>query len=153
MKPEKQFTSQLNFMRFIFRFLEMFPPVETSGRYTFGLRFIATKQMLSQLNNLNEALNRENSFNFEGWDEFIANTERVDFYKQILADYSTRYERSRLSLDEWTNVVKKDKKLTAFADCNLTRSESLSIMAIGYSIDECKALWSQLVGLEGKVSP
>lgn len=55
-------------MRFIFRFLEMFPSVETSGRYTFGLRFIATKQMLSQLSNLKEALNRENAFNFEGWD-------------------------------------------------------------------------------------
>ena len=70
-----------------------------------------------------------------------------------MTDYSNRYERSRASLEEWTNVIKKDKKLTPFADCNLTRSESLAIMAIGYAIDECKALWSQLVGLEGKVSP
>ena len=55
-------------MRFIFRLLEMFPPLEESGRYTFGLRFLATKQLLSQLDNLKEALNRENIFCFEGWD-------------------------------------------------------------------------------------
>ena len=56
-RSEKQFTSQLNFMRYIFRFLEMFPPVEESGRYTFGLRFLATKLMLSQLDNLKSSLN------------------------------------------------------------------------------------------------
>ena len=60
-------------MRFIYRFLEMFPSLETSGRYTFGLRFLATKQMLSQLMNLKEALNREDCYSFEGWDEFTAN--------------------------------------------------------------------------------
>lgn len=47
--------------------------------------------MLSQLVNLKEALNRENIFNFEGWDEFMANNEKVEYYKQILTDYTTRY--------------------------------------------------------------
>jgi len=36
-------------MRFIYRFLELFPKPEDSGLYTLGLRFIATKQMLSLL--------------------------------------------------------------------------------------------------------
>lgn len=64
-KSEKQFTSQLNFMRFIFRYLEMFPPLEESGRYTFGLRFLSTKQLLSQLVSLKDSLSKDNNcFNF-----------------------------------------------------------------------------------------
>ncbi len=36
-------------MRFIYRFLELFPTPEDSGSPTLGLRFIATKQMISLL--------------------------------------------------------------------------------------------------------
>lgn len=35
----------------------MFPEVSDSGRYTLGLRFIVSKQLLSQLNALSESLN------------------------------------------------------------------------------------------------
>jgi serine/threonine protein kinase len=90
-KTEKQFTSQINFMRYIYRFLEMFPKPEESGVYTLGLRFIATKQMLSLQRALEDAMQSDNVFNFEGWDEFLANKEKFDYYKQVLNDYGMRY--------------------------------------------------------------
>ena len=47
--PEKQFITHYNWMRFLNKFNDMFPDVRDSGRYTLGLRFIVTKQLLSQL--------------------------------------------------------------------------------------------------------
>ena len=36
-------------MRFLNKFSDMFPDVRDSTRYTLGLRFIVTKQLISQL--------------------------------------------------------------------------------------------------------
>lgn len=78
-------------MRFLYRFIGMFPPVECSGRFTLGLRFLVTKQMLSQLYSLKRSLKRENLFNFENWDEFLANEDRVRKYEEILESYEKKY--------------------------------------------------------------
>ena len=57
-KSEKQLNCQLNYMRFLYRFIGMFPAVENSGRFTLGLRFLATKQMLCQLYSLKRAFRK-----------------------------------------------------------------------------------------------
>jgi hypothetical protein len=36
-------------MRFLNKFNDLFPEISDSGRFTFGLRFIVVKQLLSQL--------------------------------------------------------------------------------------------------------
>lgn len=53
---------------------------------------------------------------------------------KILLDYESRYEKNKKNLEEWINVVKKDKRLTPFSDTNLARSEALSIIVINYAI-------------------
>jgi len=72
---EKQFMNQVNWMRFLCRYSQMFPEVSESGRYTLGLRFIVVKQMLSQLQALEMSLSGQNIFSIEGWSDFIANQE------------------------------------------------------------------------------
>ena len=54
-------------MRFLNKFNDMFPDVRDSGRYTLGLRFIVTKQLISQLESLEASLNGDNVFMIEGW--------------------------------------------------------------------------------------
>ena len=68
-------------MRFLYRFVCMFPPVEASGRFTLGLRFLATKQMMCQLYSLKLALEKENVFNFDNWEEFLLNEEKTKKYE------------------------------------------------------------------------
>lgn len=120
-KTEKQFTSQINYMRYIYRLLELFPRPEDSGMYTLGLRFIATKQMLSLLEALQDAMGKGNLFNFDGWDEFIAYQDKYTYYKQILDEYGQRYEKNKREFEDLVELVKKDKKLTSIADMNFTR--------------------------------
>ena len=79
-------------MRFLYRFVCMFPPVETCGRFTLGLRFLATKQMMCQLHSLKLALKKENAFNFDSWEEFLLNEEKTRKYEEILGNYSKKYE-------------------------------------------------------------
>ncbi len=47
-------------------------------------------------------------------------------------------------------LIKNDKRLTSIADMNYARSELLSLVAIRYSIEECKNLWIELCKLESK---
>ena len=66
-------------------------------------------------------MSKENSFNFDGWDEFIANQEKFLYYKQVLEDYGLRYEKNKRELEELVGFVKKDKRLTSISDTNFTR--------------------------------
>jgi len=47
--PEKQFLTQINWMRFLNRLNDYFPDIRDSGRFALGLRFMVIKQLLSQL--------------------------------------------------------------------------------------------------------
>jgi len=60
-------------MRFLNKFSDMFPEISDSGRYTLGLRFIVVKQLLSELEALDQSLNGSNPFMIEGWSDFLAN--------------------------------------------------------------------------------
>jgi serine/threonine protein kinase len=81
-KTEKQFTSQINLMRYLYRFLEQLPLVEDNLPCIIGLKFLATKQMLSLLQCLQCTIRGgENIFNFEGWDEFVGSAEKSNYYK------------------------------------------------------------------------
>lgn len=46
--------------------------------------------------------------------------------------------------------VKNDKRLSSISDVNLTRSELLCLLAIKYSIEDCKGVWNELCKLESK---
>lgn len=82
--PEKQFLTHLNWMRFLNKLIDMFPDVRDSGRYTLGLRFILTKQLLGQLETLEASINGENPFMIDGWEEFIAGGEDNQKYVKSL---------------------------------------------------------------------
>ena len=120
--PEKQFLSQLNWMRFLFKFNEMFPDISDSGRYTFGLRFIVVKQLFSQLEALESCFNGENPFMIEGWTDFLNNLEKKKQFMQSLKDYRKKYEPLLGQIKEWLPFVGKDKKLTQVVDLNFSRS-------------------------------
>ena len=79
-------------MRFLFRFVAMFPPAEQSGRFTLGLRFLVKKLLLCQLYSLKQVLNKENVFNFDNLDEFFSSKEKCLKYEQIITNYSKKYE-------------------------------------------------------------
>lgn len=137
-------------MRYIYRFLEVFPPTEDSVHCGTGLKFLAAKQMLSLLQSLKLALTGENVFNFDAWDQFVASEEKVKYYNQVLSQYGARYEKNKKQLEEQMNTVKKDRKLASVCDANFSRSELLSLLAIKYSIQECKNVWADLCKLENK---
>ena len=54
LSSEKQLHCQINWMRFLYKLNELFPKVTDSGRSTLNLRFIISKQLLSQLNSLKQ---------------------------------------------------------------------------------------------------
>jgi hypothetical protein len=132
-------------MRFIFRFLELFPPIGECSPNTIGLRLLATKQMLSLLQCLREAVEKkENVFSFEGWADFMDNEEKAAYYKQILDSYATKYDKTRQQFEELSAIAKKDKKLASVCDTNFSRAELLSLLSAKYSIEECKQVWAEL---------
>ena len=59
---ERQFLTQLNWMRFLSTLNNMFPDVRDSARYALGLRFIVVKQLLSQLECLDACMKGDNVF-------------------------------------------------------------------------------------------
>lgn len=86
------------------------------------------------LNALKEAINRENVFNFDNWDEFLLNTEKCDKYKQILHDYTRKYDPIKKELMDEIGIIKKDKTITSVVDANFKRSESLLMYSINYAL-------------------
>jgi hypothetical protein len=119
--------------------------VAESGPNTVGLRLLATKQMLSLLQCLKEAIEKkENSFNFEGWQEFSENQDRAKYYRDVLDSYTAKYDKIRQQFEELSNLAKKDKKLALVCDANFSRAELLSLLSAKYSIEECKQMWAEL---------
>lgn len=93
----------------------MFPDVRDSGRYTLGLRFIVTKQLISQLESLEASLNGDNVFMIEGWKEYLASDDKKKYVKS-LEEYRKRFEPLMVQLKEWLPIVGKDRELTQIVD-------------------------------------
>ena len=100
----------------------MFPSVETCGRFTLGLRFLATKQMLCQLYSLKQTFKKQNLFNFDNWDEFLLNEDKTNKYEEILMNYSKKYENCEKELINEIKIIGKDKVISCVVDTNFRRS-------------------------------
>lgn len=82
-------------MRFLYKLNELFPRVTDSGRSTLNLRFVISKQLLSQLNALKSNIQGDNTLNIEGWKEYFAQKERISDYAKIFDDYSNKYIKNK----------------------------------------------------------
>lgn len=66
--------------------------------------------------------NGDNAFNFDFWNEFMEDEQKLKHYKYNLDKYKNRYEKNKKKLEELINLVKKDRRLTSICDTNFARS-------------------------------
>lgn len=124
-KEDKAVTSQIFFMRYMYRLAELLP----KGK----LHFIVLKQLISTLETLKTILDQKNPFNLDNWDEFLTN-DKTKKIQQVITEYAKKYSKIYPELDEYVTKGTKDRRFALYLDRNYQRSETLAVGAVHYCL-------------------